>query len=84
MMKVRLFRHQKKKKKQQTSGNYFVSLADIEKTWSAGKRIRKSKKASWALRRMLDEIRKNFNHSLVDNHQIKTNCNYRLWQMHEQ
>lgn len=72
------------KTKQNTSGNYFVSLADIEKTWSAGKRIRKSKKASWALRRMLDEIRKNFNYSLVDNHQIKTNYNYRLWQMHEQ
>lgn len=44
MMKVHLFRLQEKKKKK-TSGNYFVSLADI-KTWSAGKRIRKSKKAS--------------------------------------
>ena len=46
MMKVHLFRLQKKNKKPNTSGNYFVSLADIEKTWSAGKRIRKSKKAS--------------------------------------
>ena len=47
MMKVHHFRLQeKKKKKPNTSGNYFVSLADIEKTWSAGKRIRKSKKAS--------------------------------------
>lgn len=39
----------KKKKERKSSGNYFVSLVDSKKTWSAWgkKKIRKPKEASW-------------------------------------
>ena len=69
---------QTNKQTNKTSRKDFVFLADTKKTWSAWEKNKKVKRGKLIAEKDVGEIRRNFNSSLVSDHQIKTNYNYRL------